>query len=1092
MAAGLGPGVAIGGFEIERELKTGGMGRVFLARQRSVGREVALKVLPPEIIVDPAAVARFLGEARTGAQLEHPNLVTVYDAGVDHGVHYLAMQLVRGRSLAERLQLEGPLAEDEALAIVDQVAAALEHAWDRLQVCHRDVKPENILLDEQNRPRLIDLGLFLSAGSPGRQTEAGMLMGTPNYMSPEQIDGVPDLDFRTDVYALGATLYHAVTGRLPFEAATLVKTLQLVATETLPDPRTLRPGLSRGLVELVRTMMARERGLRHASWQAVRADMAAVRAGRRPASKPVPPGQSAVAVGTRLPRKASAPAPAPAAALRLVEDAPTVVRLPPGGAPEPATPTRRVVVRHTVRRPVPSASAAPSPLHPAAASATAHPQTPELPAAPETPAEAHVHVPTPRRPRRAARLAWPAVLVVVAAVAGGVLGVRALLVRQMRHQDRLIQDAHARRVEAFEQRLREIQAGPLRSAGDYREAGRALAALALEARGTRVSAQADAEAARLRAGLDAAVASAWTALKARADAALQAGDAPAALRTLFDYAGPYSEELGSRRREYGLTVQRREEQRAADARRREEEAARRGRYAVQALVRDMAGALAANETARAQGLYAEAVAAGECAQAGPEWESVHAQVRAALGVEAAIRDSYQSDVGKDVHMILPEGQVSARIDGVDDQSVRVRVRRGTAWVGMTLALKDLPSAERFRRAGDDSRDGRLRRAVVAVEAGALASAERELAAASGALAKALRSRVADRLRNRELADRRGAAAAEEARLAADYAELMREAGVEPSARGAKVDVASLRSEGYSGLSLQRLQRLARAFEERNGSSPLYARYEPAVRAIERLRAGQAMGADMDGLRAGLAQLRQDNPEMVTDAQLSIEGDQVRVVINGDPGVVSIAALEGMPINDLRLVRLRVSNLAPLAGMPLRRLELSGCHEVQSLAPLRGLDLADLAVDSPSVTDISPLRGMPLRRLRLLCPGVRDLRALQGMPLQELSLACPQVGDFSPLQGMPLTYLDAPGTQVRALEPLAGMPLTHLNVAGSAVSNLSPLRGMPLLTLNLDRTRVKSLDDLKDLPLRALSIIGLDIRDLSPVANVPSVTRVAGR
>lgn len=263
---GLGPGTVVGGGQIIRLIGRGGMGEVYLARQRSLDRLVALKVLSRYLAPSPEATERFVREMRLMARLEHPYLVTAYEGGEDSGVVYLAMAYVRGSSLHERVRTYGPLSEGEALAIGRKVATALQYAWQEMRLLHRDIKPSNILIDVHGEPKLTDLGLAKCLGQSESQTLSGSVLGTPNYMSPEQAEGREDLDVRSDIYSLGATLYTAVTGEIPYQAGSLVEVLRRAATEPLPDPRTYAPRLTPEFVELLGLLLARDRRQRPADW----------------------------------------------------------------------------------------------------------------------------------------------------------------------------------------------------------------------------------------------------------------------------------------------------------------------------------------------------------------------------------------------------------------------------------------------------------------------------------------------------------------------------------------------------------------------------------------------------------------------------------------------------------------------------------------------------------------------------------------------------------------------------------------------------------------------------------------------------------
>jgi len=239
-------GLQIGGFEITGKLGAGAMGNVYKARQLSLDRIVALKVLRGELAENRSVRERFLSEARAVARLNHPNIVSGISVGCEKGQYFFSMEFVDGESMAEKLQTRPDgLPEKEALAHIRQIALALQHAHNR-KLLHRDIKPDNILVTRDGQAKLTDLGLAhaLDQSRDSRITKHGLTVGTAHYLSPEQARGAARLTRATDLYALGATLFHLLTGRVPYEDESCSAVLRKHISDPIPDPRSVRPAVS--------------------------------------------------------------------------------------------------------------------------------------------------------------------------------------------------------------------------------------------------------------------------------------------------------------------------------------------------------------------------------------------------------------------------------------------------------------------------------------------------------------------------------------------------------------------------------------------------------------------------------------------------------------------------------------------------------------------------------------------------------------------------------------------------------------------------------------------------------------------------------
>jgi eukaryotic-like serine/threonine-protein kinase len=272
----------IPGFQILEKLGAGAMATVFKARQLSLDRMVAIKVLSKKLGENPEFVERFYREGRAAARLSHNNIVQAIDVGEAGGYHYFVMELIDGKTVFDDLAASKTYSEKDALNIIIQVARALEHAAERGFV-HRDVKPKNIMITKDGVAKLADMGLARETSDrQAAEAEAGRAYGTPYYISPEQIKGERNIDFRADVYSLGATFYHMVTGKVPFESNTPASVMHKHLKEALIPPDHIVPTLSTGLGEVIERMMAKDRDERYSSMPDLIGDLEAIQRGEPP------------------------------------------------------------------------------------------------------------------------------------------------------------------------------------------------------------------------------------------------------------------------------------------------------------------------------------------------------------------------------------------------------------------------------------------------------------------------------------------------------------------------------------------------------------------------------------------------------------------------------------------------------------------------------------------------------------------------------------------------------------------------------------------------------------------------------------------
>jgi serine/threonine-protein kinase len=252
----------IPGYRIIRKLGAGAMATVFLAKQLSLDRLVAIKVLPKKFSTNPNFIERFYKEGRAAAKLNHNNIVAAYDVGQAGEHHYFVMEYVDGDTVYDRIIARKRVPEREALEIIRQVAAALQHAHE-MGFVHRDIKPKNIMMTTSGTAKLADLGLARGiSDKEAAEAESGRAFGTPYYISPEQIRGAVEIGPPADIYGLGATFYHMVTGKVPYEGTTPSQVMHKHLKAPLVPPDHLNPQLSANAAIVIETMLkkdARER-----------------------------------------------------------------------------------------------------------------------------------------------------------------------------------------------------------------------------------------------------------------------------------------------------------------------------------------------------------------------------------------------------------------------------------------------------------------------------------------------------------------------------------------------------------------------------------------------------------------------------------------------------------------------------------------------------------------------------------------------------------------------------------------------------------------------------------------------------------------
>ncbi|WP_372368272.1 serine/threonine protein kinase [Candidatus Uabimicrobium sp. HlEnr_7] len=285
--------LAIGNYEIKSILGEGGLGVVYLAKQLSMKRNVALKVLYRKWVQDEEFRKRFLLEARIVGKLSHTNLIQVFDIGYDKGHYYFSMEHVPGRTLEQMIMKDGYISLEKAIENTFQLLDALNYIWKK-NLVHRDIKPSNIIVNKEQIAKLGDFGFVKSKMDEQLVQNEDFVLGTPDYMSPEQAMGKSDLDYRSDIYSLGATMYHMITGSAPYDGSESVIIRQHIKA-AIPSPLTIRSSIPPGVCQIIEKMMAKEPHDRYQSYESLKRDLLLVKEGNSPKAKRLDINKSTIA-----------------------------------------------------------------------------------------------------------------------------------------------------------------------------------------------------------------------------------------------------------------------------------------------------------------------------------------------------------------------------------------------------------------------------------------------------------------------------------------------------------------------------------------------------------------------------------------------------------------------------------------------------------------------------------------------------------------------------------------------------------------------------------------------------------------------------
>ena len=1040
--------LSIPGFDMIEKLGQGGMSTVWKARQLTLDRIVAIKIMSSKLISDPDDVKMFLHEAQSTAKLKHPGIIQVYDANVQDGVYYYVMEFVAGYTIGDWIRRKGRLSDMDALTTAECVADALAYAWDKERIIHCDIKPDNVIVDSDGTVKISDLGLSrtISAmtGGTGLLDE---IMGTSAYMSPEQVQGRADLDCRSDIYSLGSMLYYMVTGKQLFDNHSDDEIMEMQLSETVPDPLEINPDISKSVCWLIEKMLMKDREHRHNDWTDVLTDIARAKSNLPPQAGPPPEGKST----TRRSR------------LRTPDDF-----LPP---PPPTAPVERrshwaVILLLAII--AGSAVGAYFMLKPgekpvAHQSSSAIPQPQPVPRIIELPADKNA------KEMFEFAATWasdnPAKYDEIVNRFQTVMIQTKGTKYSLMAEDEIKKAASARQA-AVDDVLRQIEvsvADQIRNnqfteaAGKYETYSGSLATESEEPRKAVANELRERQEAFDKANLD-------REKQKEDDVAHILDNAVAMLST-------------------GGIAQARD-----------------------SLTKALADPSLAGKTDKLKTLDALLGNAIELdvrimnsfiPQIGKTVvvEMVHGEMRSVI-----INDMTDGKVTA-TQNLNAQGAIIKLTFGIDDLAPREKlVRLGTddthdVALGkgiIALDSKNYVYARKYFGMTDPTIAEKL---VALVNENERKSVSEEAEKALSQIMKLAGISVGTYDRDIWLAaiSSKKLPPGGMAALCDSIAVFKAKYGITDFGRQAEPVLAALaHATGQED-----------SFTEKTSQHIIVA-LPPEIAAIKgNTKAVIAMlvkknpgleetqikiQTDKDGKTSGLEILYRNCDNIWPVAALpDLKTFSYRE--DGEPGLLKdITPLRGLELENIALQNCKVADISPLSQMPLRHLSLEKDAGVRDISALNGMKLESLNLSGTKVFDLLPLAAMQLTTLNLNDTQVKDLAIVKDMPLTQLDIANTRIHDFSFLKDLKqLHFLNANGTQFKNVEFLSALPIETLLLQDTAVNSISALRGMRINSLEISRTPVKDFSVIATLPLNNLNVTATKFKELELLAGMESLT-----
>ncbi len=1018
--------IQITGFDLMHKLGEGGMATVWQARQVSLDRIVAIKILSSKFASDPDDIQRFQQEAQSAAKLKHPGIVQVYDANIENGVYFIVMEFVDGYTCEDWLKRKGALSEKDVLLIADCVSDSLRYAWERQNIIHCDIKPDNVMVDEDGTVKVTDLGLSRTINAMNVAEETDEILGTPAYMAPEQAMGEAGQDCRLDMYALGAMMYHLSTGKLLFEGSSVLEVMERQVNDTVENPKDLNPALSRGFCRLVEVLMAKDKAGRPEDWSQVRDAIKRVKKGHIP-WRSLPEGIQSTVRNSAADEAASHALQSHTAAAR------STVTSKAGSKNNPLGLILAGVVSLIVIVVIAATLIEPPKSRPPAGGVRRQPS-----GAPAIPSESRV-----------------------AEQKGRTLYLAAANRKK---------SSSASYTQAITMYRRVVSEAP-----DTRYAANAIKDIARLEAARKKNAQVS-----IMVGLNRRAAQLMGQNAFDKAIRVYANYTGTAASDLQSQRDAKISKIREQKRAWMAS-----EKRRADAERASAYAERASEYA--SLIDKVVDLVLKADFRNAKNAVETVSIAGSLPDHANDLRNLASVLSEAADMDTRIEDSFRNQVGTKVSVRLVSGTRTLVIRDVKDGVVRggetIRVGAASATMARDFKLADLSFAERLGRMGrDDDPPVALVKGVMAYCSQSLSHAKRYFGAAPNSISQKLLDKL-----DSAIASAPSSPSPVEVADVPPVVEPVQPVPMNPPPDAPPAAADNI--DGFinkfitenPGLDSERIQIKEGRSGEVISVTVIRAPELSDLSALASLKSLQEF--NYVGHRYHVARIRDLTP-LAELPLVSLRMSSTKVV-SVEP-IKSMVRLKHLsmtqcplkdisPLRDLKLESIdlsgtKVFDFSNIKRMPLKSFAANSTS-LKNVSFLRGMNLESVSLADTPVYDFSVFARMPINELNVSETQFKYLESLKNLPLETLRANDSNITDLTALKyfAKTLKVLDLNSVKATKFDTLEDLDLSHLSLQDTQFSNTALLRDMELVYLNLNRTKVDLIDALNPVAMTVLSI-----------------------